>query len=720
MQSRQWQIKVLGLLLAACGGTSAFGGVIYVNHAATGAGTGASWADAYTDLQAAIAAAGSADEVWVARGTYRPAPPPTSPGQGRTASFALKTGVSIYGGFAGTETQRDQRDWTVNVTVLSGDLLGNDSPEWSNRGDNSYHVVTAVLLGHCRLDGFTVSGGHADGEALGATPESNDQGSGANVYDAAPHFENIIFEGNYATNHGAVNDHGNSTLVACTFRRNYAGLLGAGLYMHFQSSTRAIRCVFTANETPEDGAGAYSRSYTGASVEDSVFSFNLANNGAGMYLSEGGSTTILRSLFTQNTARIGGAGVFSKFANTVVRESVFIGNSAGIGELTGAGGGGGSGGGGFWSSGGSPLVEDCVFEDNTATFGGGVYFNEGSTGTVRACWFEDNNANEAGGLYALLSDVTVLDCSFVRNTAAGGQFPVGGGMSAYFANTFTQNCLFDGNTAGLGGGGLYIEGESPLTVGCVFTRNRTTWLDQGWGGAVLNGFSTQAQLVSCLIVGNTAQRGGGIANAVLSSPTIINATIVGNHSRAPDSPGGGVHTLSMLAAGVQNSVVWGNTPEQLSGPMAVVFSDVQGGSPGTGNIDAAPLFVRMPSPGGDGDWGTDDDDLGDLRVFAGSPVIDAGDSQLVPALAPVDVLGMARVRGAAVDMGAVEAQARACTQDFDGDGDSGTDADIEAFFACIAGSCCDACGPADFDGDGDTATDADIEAFFRVLAGGVC
>ncbi len=62
------------------------------------------------------------------------------------------------------------------------------------------------------------------------------------------------------------------------------------------------------------------------------------------------------------------------------------------------------------------------------------------------------------------------------------------------------------------------------------------------------------------------------------------------------------------------------------------------------------------------------------------------------------------------------------TSDFDGDGDSGTDADIEAFFACLAGSCCAACHPggSDFNGDGDSGTDADIEAFFRVLAGGVC
>jgi hypothetical protein len=58
--------------------------------------------------------------------------------------------------------------------------------------------------------------------------------------------------------------------------------------------------------------------------------------------------------------------------------------------------------------------------------------------------------------------------------------------------------------------------------------------------------------------------------------------------------------------------------------------------------------------------------------------------------------------------------------DFDNDGDSGTDADIEAFFACLAGSCCARCGSADFNADGDTGTDADIEAFFRVLGGGSC
>jgi hypothetical protein len=64
--------------------------------------------------------------------------------------------------------------------------------------------------------------------------------------------------------------------------------------------------------------------------------------------------------------------------------------------------------------------------------------------------------------------------------------------------------------------------------------------------------------------------------------------------------------------------------------------------------------------------------------------------------------------------------ATCCNADFNNDGDIATDADIEAFFACLAGSCCPSCGSTDFNCDGDYGTDADIEAFFRVLAGGSC
>ncbi len=76
-----------------------------------------------------------------------------------------------------------------------------------------------------------------------------------------------------------------------------------------------------------------------------------------------------------------------------------------------------------------------------------------------------------------------------------------------------------------------------------------------------------------------------------------------------------------------------------------------------------------------------------------------------------------------IDLDDVSVQPVSCgTADFNCDGDVGTDADINAFFACLSGSCPPApCNnSADFNGDGDVGTDLDIDAFFRVLSGGSC
>jgi glucose/arabinose dehydrogenase len=82
------------------------------------------------------------------------------------------------------------------------------------------------------------------------------------------------------------------------------------------------------------------------------------------------------------------------------------------------------------------------------------------------------------------------------------------------------------------------------------------------------------------------------------------------------------------------------------------------------------------------------------------------------------ILGPTGNTGVIYRMGAIPC----ATSDFNGDGDIGTELDIEAFFECLAGNCCPTCWHlgADFNADGDVGTDADIEAFFRVLAGGTC
>lgn len=119
--------------------------VIFVKADASGADNGTSWADAYTHLQSALGAP-SGSQIWIAAGTYKP-------GNTRNATFSLGN-ISLYGGFAGTETQISQRDLVSNQTILSGEIGG------PGFGDNSYHVVTVQYLTSATLDGLVITRGY--------------------------------------------------------------------------------------------------------------------------------------------------------------------------------------------------------------------------------------------------------------------------------------------------------------------------------------------------------------------------------------------------------------------------------------------------------------------------------------------------------------------------------------------------------------------------------
>lgn len=140
------------IAMATAGHTVRAATRIYVNDDASGANDGTTWTDAYTSLQQALQTATSGDEVWVARGTYKPSVP-----SGRDATFQLPDGVKVYGGFAGTETVLGQRDLRlVNTSVLSGNIGSVDDI------DNAYHVVTIAEGTAPTLDGFRVRDGNAN------------------------------------------------------------------------------------------------------------------------------------------------------------------------------------------------------------------------------------------------------------------------------------------------------------------------------------------------------------------------------------------------------------------------------------------------------------------------------------------------------------------------------------------------------------------------------
>ena len=142
--------------------------VVFVDASAMGTGDGTSWSNAFVHLQDALANAAPGDEIWITAGIYRPdLGTGITPGD-REASFRIEVPVSLYGGFAGGETSRDDRDWVRNETILSGDLMANDSTDIPSllpeREDNSSHVVIIELSPSedpVRLDGLTIASGHA-------------------------------------------------------------------------------------------------------------------------------------------------------------------------------------------------------------------------------------------------------------------------------------------------------------------------------------------------------------------------------------------------------------------------------------------------------------------------------------------------------------------------------------------------------------------------------
>jgi hypothetical protein len=277
--------------------------------------------------------------------------------------------------------------------------------------------------------------------------------------------------------------------------------------------------------------------------------------------------------------------------------------------------------------------------DNVASLGAGAYFILESFATVEDCTFDHNAAFEAGGLYTLGSDVVVRDCTFRRNTAAGGSFSVGGGISNYFSNSTFVRCTLVGNEAELGGGGMYSEGEAPTVLDSVFVGNRAFGATQGWGGGIMNGYFCAPTIANCVFSRNSANLGGGVFDMIFSVPDLSNCTFAEN--AAPT--GSEIENYLDVTGTISNCVIDGSGATLVDGvPVEVRYCLVRGGYAGAGNIDGTPAFVRLPDPGLDGKWGTDDDDLGDLRVEEGSPCIDAGDNARVPAGVETDLAGAPR------------------------------------------------------------------------------
>ena len=444
--------------------------VICVKTGATGANNGLSWADAYTDLQAGLAAAEWGDEIWVAKGTYKP-----TSGTDRTVSFLLQAGVGLYGGFAGAETERAQRDWKANATILSGDIGTVGSAT-----DNTLHVVIGAHL--AALDGFTVKGGSNYG--------SGGYGGGMYNKDCSPTVTNCTFSGNMAdwlgegSGGGMYNYYSSPIVTSCTFSGNSAGYGGGGGMANSWSSPTVTNCTFSDNTAGGDGGGMYN------------------------YIS---SPTVTGCTFRGNKADDQGGGMYNfGYSSPTVTNCTFSGNTAACGMY-------GLGGGGMYNEYSSPTVTNCTFSGNSAHwYGGGMY----GGGTFTNCTFTSNAASRGGGVYGW---GTFTSCTFTGNKTFNpwpGMYGRGGGV--YGSGRFTS-CTFSGNTADYGGG-MY-NGGSPIVTNCTFSGN--TAISDG-GGMHNEGSTSKPTVTNCIFWDNSAPVGAEICTTSTATPTFSHCDIRGS------------------------------------------------------------------------------------------------------------------------------------------------------------------------------------------------
>ncbi|MFP4277607.1 MAG: InlB B-repeat-containing protein, partial [Wenzhouxiangella sp.] len=379
--------SLLAAVLCLASATS-HAAIHYVDIDATGANNGSSWADAYTDLQDALAVAVSGDEIWVAEGLYRP-----TPGTDATISFVLKDGVGVYGGFASGETQRDERDWVANPTILDGDI-----DEDGTIAGNSQGLVRAIGAGaDTVLDGFTIQ----YGAAVSA-------GGGLYIDGGGPTLSNLVFLGNQTTQEEAGSSGGglfanNASLhlVGVRFIENTSGT-GGGM-RNVGGSLTLTDVVFEGNVADpqlafaDSGSGGLSNSDAPLVLNDVDFINNRGGFAAGLSDSSSGrSQQLVNVRFIGNDSAIGPAAVISA-DGAELRNALFQGNrrsSSAVGDGTALG----------ITSTGNVTLTNLSFTGNLAGSSGDLDPGSAFVGDVSGAFVIDNalfwNNQNASGIGA--------------------------------------------------------------------------------------------------------------------------------------------------------------------------------------------------------------------------------------------------------------------------------------------------------------------------------
>lgn len=451
--------------------------ICFVDADAQPGGTGSSWSSACQSLQDALDLASNSTnqitEIWIAEGTYTPTRTATdSQGPVQTATFSLVNGVSLYGGFAGTESDRNLRAKNsqgeyLHQTVLSGDLAQND--DWSNKStldDNVYTVLVGnTLTSALTVDGVVVSGGNA-----------------------------VDFEGSTYGDYGGgivLSNCTNITLSNITVSNNNAQNGGGGIYIN--GGTTVLQNSFIVNNsTTTSGGGVYFRAGT-LTVENSFFIDNYAGSSGGGFAQTGGTLDMTTSHFSGNIGSYGGGLYQSNSGTATIDSSSFISNIAQDLYSVAAEGGG-------IHQSGKMDITDVTFAGNVARAGGGIYFyNE-----------VDSNGNQS------LPVSTYQNLTLSRNVAR----ETGGGLYIRNGSLNLNASIIAANTAAISPD-LYGEPDGANSAlpktGLILTGSNNL-IGDGTGIPVVPSSST-AQTIANGVNGNQVGTGTSVIDPRVGAPT---------------------------------------------------------------------------------------------------------------------------------------------------------------------------------------------------------
>ncbi|HKS36467.1 MAG TPA: right-handed parallel beta-helix repeat-containing protein [Verrucomicrobiae bacterium] len=375
---------------------------------------GLSWNTAFATVQEGVNAAITGDEVRVAAAIY-------------PENITLKNGIVLYGGFAGTETNLTQRNWSNNVTILDG------------RRTNSVVLVQPGAGTGTRIDGFTIRNGFLSG--------SSDKGGGILCSNASPVVANNIISSNSAPSGGGIYCYRSAAVITNNWIAQNSGFSGGGIYCLDSSATIAHN-VISGNRgaaIPAGfglGGGVYCGISSGISsdvitLSHNVISENSAESGGGVECNTAVIANISHNTFAHNQAASYGGGIECYGSSPTVRNNRFIGNA-----VTRSVAGGAISVFTLSGPGASPRIVNNVFLGNTGRLdsgsqGGGIYCSRLTRSAIINNTFAGNLAKEGGGIFTESDETTIAN-----NLIAFGS----SGLVAPLTGT-TNNCIF-GNESG--------------------------------------------------------------------------------------------------------------------------------------------------------------------------------------------------------------------------------------------------------------------------------